>query len=158
MNTSAQPLDKILEAYRISDANGRKVLELTFGSETFSSLKPLSLDSITSFSDICKLSGTTEKDFKALYGSLPVDEYAYRQLKLLTSVLNAGWTPNYSDSNEPKYYPYFKWNGSGFGFAGTYYDCADTATSCGSRLCFKERKTAEFAGKTFIDIYNAYLK
>ncbi|MCC6448013.1 MAG: hypothetical protein IT215_04945 [Chitinophagaceae bacterium] len=84
------------------------------------------------------------------------DEYAYRQLKLIVHVVNAGWRPNFENTNEFEYYPWFSVSsGFAFGTATYHYDYAYMST--GSRLCFKSRELAEFAGKTFTDIYKAYL-
>ena len=83
-------------------------------------------------------------------------EYAFRQLVLIAKVLNEGWTPNWNDGGEKKHYPWFSVSsGFAFGTATYHYDYAYMST--GSRLCFKSRELAEFAGKTFTDIYKAYL-
>ncbi len=151
----------ILSAYKSGTPELQKAFERLYGKETFITSKPVDKDilsSIKNFADILRLSKTTQAAFDKLHKGKTTYGYALEQLVLISKVLNLGWTPNWSDSNEAKYYPYFQWQGAGFGFALTYYDYDDTYTLCGSRLCFKERKTAEFAGRVFIDIYNAYLK
>jgi hypothetical protein len=46
------------------------------------------------------------------------DEKAYRLLKLLAKALNQGWTPDWNNHNEYKYYPWFEMGGSpGFRFS-----------------------------------------
>lgn len=86
------------------------------------------------------------------------DEIAYRQLKMIAEVLNEGWTPDWSNSNQCKYYPWFVMSspsGSGFSFdvAGAWR----TNSYAGSRLCFKSRELAEYAGKQFTEIYKEFL-
>jgi len=82
-------------------------------------------------------------------------EYAYRQLVLIVKVLNEGWTPNWNDNCEKKHYCWFSVS-SGFAFANTHYGYDYASMATGSRLCFKSRELAEFAGKTFTDIYKVY--
>ena len=82
---------------------------------------------------------------------------SYKKLILIASALNEGWEPNWLDLNENKYYPYFRTTSSGFGFSGTFYGCEYTNTICGSRLCFKTRELAEYAGRQFESIYKDYL-
>ena len=85
------------------------------------------------------------------------DEMAYCILKIIAKALNEGWTPNWEDSNERKYYPWFEYKkGSGF-----VYHCVDywsTLTDVGSRLCFKNAELAKYAATQFIEVYNRFLK
>lgn len=85
-----------------------------------------------------------------------LDEFSYRKLKLIARALNEDWQPDWSNSSEWKYYPYFRFV-SGSGFACDAYGYQLTGTAVGSRLCFKTSKLAEYAGKTFSKEYNDYL-
>jgi hypothetical protein len=82
---------------------------------------------------------------------------AFARLNFIVSALNEGWEPNWSNSSEYKYYPWFKANESGFGFSYTYYAGWDTYTGVGSRLCFKSSDLAMYAGAQFEAIYNDFL-
>lgn len=83
-------------------------------------------------------------------------EYAFRQLVLIAKVLNEGWMPTWSNKSEKKHYPWFSASsGFVFGVATYAYDC--THTLGGSRLCFKSGELAEFAGRTFTEIYRRFL-
>jgi hypothetical protein len=84
------------------------------------------------------------------------DEIAYRKLKTITKALNEGWIPNWANSNEYKYWPWFTYSGAsaGFAYAVTSYAASSTAAAFGSRLCFSTRELATYAGTQFIDIYN----
>jgi hypothetical protein len=84
------------------------------------------------------------------------DEIAYKKLKIICRALNEGWTPDWSDSSQPKYFPWFKYN-SGFGFSITLCDYWYSATTVGSRLCFHSAELAEYAGKQFQKEYNEFL-
>ena len=120
--------------------------------------KPKSImERVKTFEDICLIEGTTVADFQAQCDNKidSKDERAYKKLKLIAKVLNEGWKPDWSNGNENKYYPYFRM--SGFGFSATYCGWARTGTTGGSRLCFKTRELAEYAGKQFEMIYKDYL-
>lgn len=77
------------------------------------------------------------------------------KLEFLVESLNEGWTPDWSNSRQYKYTPYFKWNGTGFSY--DIFNCWDSATDVSSRLCFKSAELAEYAGKQFEKEYNEYL-
>jgi hypothetical protein len=80
---------------------------------------------------------------------------AFYQLEIICKALNEGWTPDWSDEDQYKYYPWFAFRGGRFVFDGVHYYCANS--SLGSRLCYKDEKIAEYAGKTFIDLYQKML-
>lgn len=77
------------------------------------------------------------------------------KIELLAEALNEGWTPDWSNSTQCKYTPYFKWDGTGFSYLYSYY--WNSITHVGSRLCFKSAELAEYAGKQFEKEYNEYL-
>ena len=113
---------------------------------------------INTFEDVCIESGTTLKMFNEQYRDYLDDEKSYVKLKLIAKVLNEGWRPNWNNSNEYKWYPYFNsGSGSGFCFSSTNCLCTNAAAGVGSRLCFKDEKTAEYAGKTFRETYKSLL-
>lgn len=88
------------------------------------------------------------------------DEIAYRKLKTIAEALNEGWRPNWADSNEYKYFPWLVYNPStaGFAYASTYFAAAYAHAHVGSRLCYKTRELATYAGRQFEGIYNDLLK
>jgi hypothetical protein len=115
--------------------------------------------------DIAKRVKTYE-DACAILGIKPVriygftkDEIAYRKLKTIVAALNEGWAPDWTDNNQWKYFPWFTYNGAyaGLAYAHTIHAASYTAAAIGSRLCFKTRELATYAGKQFIDIYNDFL-
>ena len=71
------------------------------------------------------------------------------------------WQPDWSNTNEWKYQPYFqvqtkkgnKVKTSGFGFSLTTCDSWSTFAITGSRLCFKTSEIAIYAGKQFKELY-----
>ncbi len=111
---------------------------------------------LKTFELICLAAGTTERKFESNYRNLSTYARAFEKLVLIAKVLNEGRTPNWNDNREKKHYCWFSVS-SGFAFALTYYYYDHATMNTGSRLCFKSGELAEFAGKTFTDIYKAYL-
>lgn len=91
------------------------------------------------------------------------DEIAYRKLKTIAEALNEGWRPDWANSNEYKYWPWFVYNpaaagaGAGFSCAHTRYAASNTSAYIGSRLCYKTRELATYAGRQFEGLYNDFL-
>lgn len=141
--------ENAIKAFKEADAKGKELLKNLLGNEHFSDKIT---DRIKTFEDVVdelKISS----NFKPT-GSK--DEVAYIKLKLIAECLNEGWTPNWDNSDEYKYYPYFDMR-SGVGFSDSAYDGWRTDTHVGSRLCFKSRELAEYAGKQFEAIYKDFL-
>ena len=67
-----------------------------------------------------------------------------------------GFVPDFSDWNQAKYYPWFKYDKDAAGFvcAPTHHTPALALANIGSRLCFKTRDRATQFGKQFADLYN----
>lgn len=122
---------------------------------------------VKSYADACKVLGIEpmDEDSMKAQGFRP-DEIARRQLETITEALNEGWKPNWADTDEYKYYPYFyievsevqtedDTNGASAGLscANTYHAATGTDAYVGSRLCFHDRETARYAGRTFTNLY-----
>ena len=67
-----------------------------------------------------------------------------------------GFAPDFSNWNQYKWYPWFKYDkdAAGFVFANTNYSPTNAYAYFGSRLCFKTRERAAQFGKQFADLYN----
>jgi len=132
----------------------KKFLEQTFGSEIFN---VKITDKIKTFQDACN--SLPCNDFELFKYNKLVDmgindhTLAHQQLIIITKVLNEGWTPNWNDTNEPKYYPYFRVLSSGLGFDDAFCSFVYAYSTVGSRLCFKNRELATYVGKQFVKIY-----
>ena len=119
---------------------------------------------VTSYEEACERVGVeplTEERIKAL--ELRPDEVARKKLEVITAALNEGWSPDWNNTNEYKYYPYFyiaprKYGAAaGLSCAGTIYSASITGASVGSRLCFHDHETARYAGKTFTELFEQLL-
>ena len=109
------------------------------------------------------------------------DLLAYLKLRIITYVLNEGWKPQFTNG-EPRWYFWYdlitkerydklsaeeKSHVVGHGsvnegaYYGLVYAQSNYASSysyaySGSRLAFKSRELAEYAGKQFVEIYEEY--
>ena len=96
------------------------------------------------------------------FSNLPEDlrEYFKAQYKIIViaEALNEGWKADWNDSNQYKYYPYFYMSSGAFVFTDTYYDCSHAYAGYGSRLCFKTRVLAKYAGEQFLDIWTVIIQ
>ena len=110
------------------------------------------------------------------------DFIAYCKLRIIVAALNEGWEPKF-EKNEFRYFPWFylytkeqydkldnkkkehcvlrsssnTYSSHGFVLCFAHNDASCSSASNGSRLAFKTRKLAEYAGKQFIKEYFDYL-
>ena len=138
--------DNAVKAYYGADPKGKELLENLLGK---SNLSIKMTDMVKNFDDVLTISGFTKFDRMCWETD---DEYAFRQLKLIAAVLNEGWLPDWNNSSQYKYYPYFDMRNS---FSLCYVLCSGFS-DVPSRLCFKSEELALFAAKTFLEIYKNY--
>jgi len=113
------------------------------------------MERIKTVQDVLADNGISQGSFHKQCEGLETDELAYRLLKLLAKSLNEGWTPDWNDDTQYKYFAWFYMGGSsGFRFDG--YVRWDSYSTVGSRLCFISREVGEYAGKQFIKSYKDY--
>jgi hypothetical protein len=116
-------------------------------------------------------------------GSMSADVLAYMKLRIIVAALNEGWTPKFT-TDEYRYYPYFvlytqdeidrmdeddksrlvvfggsSSGGSLCGLVATSsrYAWTNSDSYAGSRLAFKTRDLALYAGKQFKKIYADFM-
>jgi hypothetical protein len=80
---------------------------------------------------------------------------AHAKLVIIVEALNEGWKPNWKNGLWDKYYPWFDLS-SGSGLSFDVCDDRISGSTVGSRLCFKSRELAKYAGKQFEDLYKKY--
>lgn len=80
------------------------------------------------------------------------DLLAYLKLRIITAVLNEGWEPQFTEDEE-RWYPYYSAHSS-----SNYAHCEASSlyTDFSSRLYFKSRDLAEYAGQQFINLYKDF--
>lgn len=150
MNELTISRDTAIAEYRTADEAGRAMLEKLFGREQ---LTQSITERVKTFEDACAVIGVNPRSVDFTAGN--ADDWAYQKLKVIAKALNEGWTPNWDDANEYKYYPWFRCFGE-FSFGNV--DCYYSGSLVGSRLCFRSEELAEYAGRTFLDLYRAFIK
>lgn len=176
--------EKAINAYQEGSDEQKQVLEQLFGVETF---KPKTIiDRIKTLDDALEELGPNHflvKEFDCLCNAeTTFNTKVYSKLCVITAALNEGWTPKLI-KGERRYFPYlllytdeeirnmseeeksrvvFRSNGSagavgGVSCADANYESAYVNAAVGSRLAFKTRELAEYAGKQFAKLYANYL-
>lgn len=149
-----------METVNIEKQKNKSVFSAIFNGKKTKSNKSIT-ERVKTFEDACDELGIEPNDFftgevcNELHGDIK-SIVAYAQMIIICRALNEGWTPDWNNEIQYKYSPYFKMK-AGFGFS--YTDCATwrTSTTVCSRLCFKTRELAEYAGTQFETIYNDFL-
>jgi hypothetical protein len=85
--------------------------------------------------------------FKAVYEAVAI-----------TKALVQGWKADWNDSNQQKWYPWFKMSSGGFVFDGAYCDSSSADAGNASRLCFPTEEMAEYAGRQFTEVYSRMIQ
>lgn len=136
---------------------------------------------IKTFTDACNALGDehplVKEYLKVADGNIILDDlYAYLKLRIIVAALNEGWEPKF-EKGEYRYFPWFylytkeqydelddeekgrcvlrSGDGalSGVGFVGCYAvgDASYSGAGGGSRLAFRTRELAAYAGRQFIE-------
>lgn len=164
--------------------NGKKP-EWVNGVLTLVDEKPQNvMERVKTFKDACNELGIEHdkwvQDKKDL--GLEADVIAYLKLRIIAAALNEGWKPQFT-TDEYRYFPWFclytqseidemseedksrvVYRSSsyanaygGVAYAYTFYDSSYTYPYIGSRLAFKTRELAEYAGRQFVEIWADYV-
>lgn len=121
-------------------------------------------DRVKTYEDACKVLGVepiNEQNAKAQ--GFRSDEIARRKLETIAAALNEGWKPDWNNTDQYKYYPYFyiqenaKGAYAGLSRANTDGTAANAGAYIGSRLCFYASRLARYAGNQFTDLYEQIL-
>ena len=152
------PKQTLVDAYNQAEAPVKALLEGIYGGATF---EPNITDRVKTFEDACKLVNIS-KDMQDLLNYKGDDpdmksSQAHMKITIIARALNQGWTPNFADGNQVKYYPWPEYK-AGVGFSSYDYGRSYASSSVGSRLCFKSEELAKYAFNQFKDIYNDFLK
>ena len=159
MSTLEIKKENALKAWNNGCSDVKAVLENLLGKETF--VPENKMDRVKTFEDACAVLGVRDSfsidasDTKALTGDMN-SITAYAKLIIIARAMNDGWKPDWTNHSQIKYYPWFTME-TGSGLA--YYDYANRCSTSfvGSRLCFKSKELAEYAGKQFRDLFNQYM-
>ena len=142
----------VLKAFKNAKAEGKDLLSDLFGKEVLSGKIT---DRIKTFADACE--AVREDPNQSKFNTGSADDIAYQRLKVVVRALNEGWTPDWNNSNQYKWYPWFYLDKPGFRFYGAGYAYAYSHATCGSRLCFSSEELAKYAANQFLDLYKDFL-
>lgn len=155
MRTLQIKQDSLLAAFRNAGKEGKQVLSDLFGKQV--ALYDNITDRVKSFEDACQVLGisTNVPEVKGLPRKHQKAIIANYKLIVIAEALNEGWKPNWQDSDEYKYYPWFDMsNPAGVGYSYANNTASKTNANFGSRLCLKNRELAIYFGQTFTDLFN----
>lgn len=153
MKTLQLSFDTAKQLYSTASTEFKTMLEETF---TKAKLCPNPIERLKTIEDCFAETGFSQKEFDEKYKMLPTAVKAFAIMsEIIVPALNATWEPDYSNSSEYKYYPFFDLSAGGFSFDGC--SCATARTYVGARLVFKSKELAEYAGKQFIDVYKQFM-
>lgn len=146
---------KALDAYRGADASGKLILETLLGKDALT----ISItERVTTMQDVCQVTGRDYDAFMKDMNSLAPHAAGYLEICAIAEALNEGWVRDYSNSNQYKYYPWYKYqkgsSGRGLSFSGL--DCGRSCTAVGPRLVFKSADLVHYAVKTFPNSFDKY--
>ena len=145
-----------IKAHDEASTKGKTLLENLFGKRVFQ--KDIK-ERIKTFDDVIRELGDDPEEFKNAISIMEEpDEIAYVKLKLIAKALNEGWTPDWSNGEWDKWYPWFNMDDSSSAGRFSFYDAVDRRSDSlvGSRLCFKSKDLATYAGTQFLDIYKDF--
>lgn len=118
------------------------------------------------YEEACALIGEQPMNEKEMAKILRPDEIARRKLTTIAKALNGpDWEPDWHNRSQAKWRPWFWIRGLLFGgsaYNGAYDGLAYALSSppsyayadIGSRLCFKTEALSDYAGETFLDLWD----
>lgn len=114
---------------------------------------------IKSFEDACAKEGIDPKKLPDV--SMIPEEFAKPiisayKLMVIFKAINNGWKPDWSNSSQWKYYPWFVVLASGFGFSYSCYYYGHSHTAVGSRFCTDSIEKAMYIAEQFKAEYKDY--
>lgn len=163
VDSHLSPFDFILEEVECKDVNevitdfesARKALGIKPNAD-FYVVKRKHPEKVALLEDVASLvTDINPKHIKALV--------ALNKLFTLAQAWNKedGFVPDFSDREQDKWFPLFKYNkdatGLVFAYSGSAWSCMLTdeyVVIVGSRLCFESSERAAQFGKLFVDLYN----
>ena len=103
--------ERVEAAYKSTENESvKETLEALFGKEAFKDQAKDFLDyrNIKSLKDVSEALGKDMDEFKKSLSNLPRDVQAFMVLREIRNALNPKWVPDFANTNQYKYYPWFE--------------------------------------------------
>lgn len=101
--------------------------------------------------EVFKFHNIKEEDFNEKWRGFEPYEIAQAKEVLIVSYYNKNQLPDWKNSSQYKYYPYFVMDSEGF--RCHYYDAHFTYSSVPTRLCFLNKADMIEATKKFLEVF-----
>ncbi len=148
--------EEALKLYPKTEDWFKEILVKEFGRDAF-----LGADfrNLKTFDDCCVLCGTTEDEFEKKWVEIPVDfqTVALERLKIINRAISGAWEPDYFNTDQYKWFPWFRVSSSGLDFSGSDCDCVSSCAYVGFRLCFESEEKADHAGRHFTKYFQEFI-
>lgn len=190
-------LENIKAAYEAADENGKKMLRALYPNvfnqpqKRAESNRPVT-ERVKTFDDACHELGETHPLVQHLnlvehhladHLDGMDDVLAYLKMRIVVAALNEGWTPDWGNKDEYKWYPWFyilteeeyndlddddkcrvvgRAGGSAYAYGGlvcsdAYGVSSGSSAYSGARLAFKSKELAIYAGQQFGELWASFL-
>jgi hypothetical protein len=111
------------------------------------------MERVKTIEDAFEVTGRPKVDFS----NVPEDLRAYFENQynavVVTEALNEGYKPNWDNSRELKWRPWFAMSPSSFRFCDAGCECSSAPAGAGSRLCSKSEEIARYSAQQFEEIW-----
>jgi len=144
-----------LKAFEEANTKGKALLSNLFGEKVF---RKNVMERIKSYEDACEELGERPLSLSDFNFLPAIDrEYHYHDHRrvIIARALNEGWVSDYGDTDQAKYYVWYKYLGSSRGFAYYRYDYIYSYSFVGARHEFKSLELAKYFAAQFIGEINA---
>ena len=121
--------------------------------------KKFDYKTIKTFEDACAKEGidpTVLPDLSMIPEEFRKPLLAVYRLMIICKAINNKWVPDWANSSQYKYFPWYWVLSSGFGFSHSHYGYAGTATAVSSRLCTDTSEKAMYIANQFEQEYKDY--
>ena len=144
--------DTAKRQYQTADPELKQILIESFGEDFF---KEKITDRVKTFNDAQQIAGThTGILVRGLYLDKEMDQkaYKYTQALIIAKALNEGWTPDFRNTKELKYY-------IGYDVVSDTFDVISCSYSISiNTIYFKDNKLARYFIEIFPELCNILLK
>ena len=101
--------------------------------------------------EVYKYHNTTEEEFNKLYENLPKHVKAFEKECMVVAFYNKGWTPDFDNQNQYKYFPWFYMDN----FSLSHVDYCGSLSNVPRRLLFKNEKDCREAVEKYFEVFKA---